>query len=177
MTLQEKIENAFAHRRIPTEVVEMEGRLQFDSDVEDAIWFKRRDWHDLTREDWHQHHWGFHFFSPEGFAYLLPSLLLLTILNPKEYPGLAVDSFLSQLDRSQGAENLETHLINRYSLFNEEEFNTIKEWLLFACESFPQLFHGAAASGPGDGFGRVFDTVDLLQKTSTSQRHVFGDME
>jgi hypothetical protein len=164
MTLQEKIEKVFAHRQLPAEVVNMEGRFQIDSDIEDGLWFKGRDWHELTREDWHRRHWGFYFLSPDAFAYYLPSLLTLTILNPRDYPGLAVDSFLSELDRSSGAENLDKPLIDRYSVLNNEEFNAIKEWLLFACESFPQVFHGCAASGPGDGYGRVFDTLDLLQK-------------
>ena len=173
MTLQQRIEKAFAHRRIPAEVVEMEGRFQIDSDVEDALWFKGRDWHVLTVEDWHRRHLGFYFLSPEAFAYYLPSLLILTILNPKDYPGLAVDSFLWQLDRSPGPENLDPPLIDRYSVLNDEEFNAIKEWLLFACESVPQAFGGAAASGPGDGFGRVFDTLELLQKEA--ERHDMGD--
>ena len=43
MSLIKKIEAAFAHRQMPAEVVNMEGRYQIDSDVDDALWFQGRD--------------------------------------------------------------------------------------------------------------------------------------
>jgi hypothetical protein len=172
MTLQEKIEKAFGHRKIPVEVVEMEGCLQVDSDVEDAQWFKGRDWRELTREDWRLRHWGLNFLSPEAFEYYLPSLLVLTIQNPKHYPDLAVHSFIAHLDRTPGKENLDPSLTDRFFGLSFEEFDAIREWLVFACENVPQVFWGAAASGPGDGFGRAFDTIDLLQKEAALQRMI-----
>jgi hypothetical protein len=172
MTLQEKIENAFRHRQIPAEVVEMESCLQIDSDVEDAQWFKGRDWREITREDWRLRHWGLNFLSPEAFAYYLPSLLVLTIHNPRDYPDLAVHSFIMRLDRTPGIENFDPPLTDRFFGLSGEEFDAIKEWLVFACENVPQVFWGAAASGPGDGFGRAFDTIDLLQKESALQRMI-----
>lgn len=170
MTLLERIEGAFAHREMPAETVQLEGRFQIDSDVEDALWFRGRDWHTLTCEDWHAHHWGVFFFLPAAFAYYLPSLLDLTIQNPKGYPDLAVDAVFQELDRSPGAENLDVRLIDRYSVLRDEEFEAVKQWLLFACENIPDAFWGAAVSGPGDGFGRVFDTIDLLQKETAARR-------
>lgn len=165
-----KIKQAFAHRAIPVEVVEMEGRFQIDSDVDDALWFQGRDWRSLTREDWDQRHWGFTFLNPKAFAYLLPSVLVLTIQDPKNAPILAVDSFVWALDRSPGAENLDPLLLERYQELTNGEFEAIKEWLLWACENVPGVFVGRASGGPGDGFGRAFDTLLLLQAEAKKYR-------
>ena len=70
MSLIKKIEAAFAHRQMPAEVVNMEGRYQIDSDVDDALWFQGRDWRSLTRDDWEKRHWGVIFLSPHAFAVL-----------------------------------------------------------------------------------------------------------
>ena len=160
------IQRAFADRNMPAEVVEMEGRYQIDSDVEDGLWFAGRDWRSLTLEDWRQRHCGFLFLSPEAFAYYLPSILILTVQNPKHCPDLAVQSFLSELDRSPGIENLDSHLANRFSSITRVEYEAIKEWLLWASECIPHVFYGTAVGGAGDGFGRAFDTIDLLQRTA-----------
>jgi hypothetical protein len=144
----------------------MEGRYQIDSDVEDGFWFAGRDWRSLTLEDWRHRYCGFVFLSPEAFAYYLPSILVLTLQNPKHYPDLALQIFLSPLDRSPGVENLDSNLTNRFSSITREEYEAIKEWLLWASECIPHEFYGAAVGGAGDGFGRAFDTIDLLQKTA-----------
>jgi hypothetical protein len=168
--LIETIERAFGHRRIPAKVIEMEGRLQIDSDVEDALWFQDRNWHALTLEDWAKRHWGFGFFSPAGFAYYLPSILTLSLRNPKQYPDLAVQSFIWRLDRSTGLENLDPPLCGNYFELTNQEFEAIKEWMLWACEKIPHVFYGAASGGPGDGFGRAFDTLLLLQAEAEKYR-------
>ena len=161
--LIELIERSFGHRLIPAKAIEMEGRLQIDSDIDDALWFQGRDWRDLTLEDWRRKHWGFNFLSPEGYVYYLQSILILTLRNPKEYPDLAVDSFLWKLDRSPGVENLDPAIYDRYLPLTNEEFEALKQWILWACENIPDVFYGAASGGPGDGFGRAFDTLTLLQ--------------
>ena len=164
-----KIEQAFAHRKTPPEVVEMEGRLQIDSDVEDGLWFQGRDWHEITKEDWENHHWGFAYLNPAAFAYFLPSILSLTTRNPQNAPDLAVCSFVWELDSSPGIENLSPRSY-RYFGFTDAEFEAVKEWLLWACENKPGVFHGRAVNGPGDGFGRAFDSLDLLHKELMKQR-------
>ena len=108
--------------------------------------------------------------SPEGFAYYLASVLTLTLKNSKEYPDLAVQSFLWQLDRSPGVENLDPHVSHRYLEFTKEEFETLKEWMLWACDNVPNVFYGVASGGPGDGFGRAFDTLLLLQAEAEKHR-------
>jgi len=165
-----KIECAFSHRRIPDEVVCMEGRFQIDSDVEDALWFQGRAWRDLTNADWEQRHWGFGFLNPMAFAYYLPSILVLAIQSPENCSFVAVDTFVWQLDHSPGVDNLDLPLLERYLEFTNEEFDSVKEWLLWACENLTGVFVGGRRGGPGDGFGRAFDTLLLLQAEAEKQR-------
>lgn len=167
--LIKKIEQAFARRKSPTEVVKMEGRLQIDSDVEDGLWFQGRDWQEITKEDWENHHWGFSYLSPAALAYFLPSILTLTTRNPKDAPDLAVCSFVWELDSSPGIENLNPRSY-RYHELTDDEFDAVKEWLLWACESKPDVFRGNAVGGPGDGFGRAFDAIDLIHKEAVKWR-------
>jgi hypothetical protein len=164
ISLREKIEKAFAHRQMPTEVVEPEEFLQFDSDVEEALWFAGRDWHEITCEDWRSHNCAVTFLSPEALAYYLPSLLTLTVENPKEYPDLAVDSLINELDRTPCVDGWDDHFRSRFLGLRPEEYDVMKAWLLFMCENFTNYSCGAAASGPGETFGRAFDTIDLLQE-------------
>ncbi len=172
MSLIKKIEAAFAHRQMPAEVVNMEGRYQIDSDVDDALWFQGRDWRGLTRDDWEKRHWGVIFLSPHAFAYYLPSLLILAIQDSQHYPDLAIQSFMMILDRSPGKANWDPPLTDRFFGWSTEEYEAMKDWLLFACENIPGMFYGAAASGPGDGFGRAFETIDSLQKETELQRMI-----
>jgi hypothetical protein len=169
MDLTANIETAFAHRQIPSEVVETEGLLQIDSDVEEALWFEGRDWRTITCDDWRKHSCAVFFFSPEAFAYYLPSLLTVTVQDPKGYPDLAVGSLIGLLDHTPAIEFLDDYLIQRFSGLNDAEFKAIKEWLLFACENLPGG-SGIAASGAGEVFGRAFDTVALLQEEAQRRR-------
>lgn len=164
-----KIERAFAHRKTPPEVVEMEGRLQIDSDVEDGLWFQGRDWREISKEDWERRYCGLSYLSAEAFAYYLPSVLILPVRDPQNSPDLAVDSFVWQLDSSPGIENL-SPFCYRYFEFTDDEFDAVKEWLLSACENKPDAFYGMARNGPGDGFGRAFDAIDLLHKEVMKHR-------
>jgi hypothetical protein len=166
MNLIAKIEGAFAHRRIPIEVVKMEGRFQIDSDVEDALWFEGRDWRSITHDDWERHHRAVIFLSDEAFAYYLPSLLILAIRDPIHLPGLAIDSFIYLLDRTPDVSQWDLDFTNRFLHFSQEEYAVLKEWLVFASEIFSLQGYGISGSGPGDRFGRAFDNVDLLLQES-----------
>jgi hypothetical protein len=167
--LIKKIEQAFAHREIPAEAVSMEGRLQIDSDVEDGLWFQGKDWRELTTKDWEQRYCGLLYLSAESFPYYLPSILILSIRNPRNSPDLAIDSFVWQLDSSPGVENL-SPFSYRYLEFTDDEFDAVKEWLLWACENKPDVFYGKAVGGAGDGFGRAFDAIDLIHKEAVECR-------
>jgi hypothetical protein len=170
MELIEKIENAFAHRRIPTEVVEMEDRLQIDSDVEEALWFAGRNWREITRDDWEKHNCAVFFLSNEAFAYYLPSLLSLTVRDPEHPPDLVVDSLIHLLDRTPDVSQWDLAFASRFLRFSKEEYAVLKEWLVFASEIPSLNGYGISGSGPGDRFGRAFDNVNLLLEESERER-------
>ena len=163
MPLAEKIERAFSSRSKPAVVRIADGVFQLDSDVEDALWFSGRDWHELTWEDWREHSSAIYFFDCEAFAYYLPSVLLLSGQNPNEWLQ-AADSLINDLDRSPDPEWWTEGLERRFLSLNRSELDVLKEWLLEICNYTPYKGVGLAAAGPGDTFGRAFDTLNLLQK-------------
>lgn len=161
-TLQEKIEAAFAGRTMPAEVIDP-SVFQFDSDVDEALWFAGRDWRELRWKDWLEHSAAPLFFSREAFAYYLPSLLLLSAQNPNDWSS-AVDSLLGELDRSPSVEGWNEHFTRRFLGLRRAELDAMKEWLLCMCDSPFYRGYGYAACGPGERFARAFETVDLIQK-------------
>ncbi len=163
MNLPEKIERTFAARPRPLQVRLADGVVQLDSDVEEALWFSGRDWHELTWQNWQEHSRAIFFFDPEAFAYYLPSVLLLSVENPSASL-TAADSVISQLDRSPDVEGWTEGFAGHFLGLNAAELDVLKEWLLQLCEYSPYQRWGIAASGPGDTFGRAYDTVDLLQR-------------
>ena len=163
MTLSENIERVFAHRAMPEAVVDMTNCFQIDSDVEEALWFTGRDWHGLTWRDWQEHSCAIYFFDSEAFAYYLPSVLLLSAKRLSEEL-MAADSLIGQLDCSPDPDGWPEGVASRFLELNPAELDVLKEWLLQICEYIPYKGVGFAASGPGDTFGRAFDTLDLLRK-------------
>jgi|SRR5215470_5922983 len=171
MTLNDKVERIFSSRPKPTQVID-DGVLKLDSDVEEALWFFGRDWRELTWQDWQAHSAAIYFFCPEAFAYYLPSVLRLSAQNPSEEL-MAADSLISQLDCSPEPEGWPEGIASRFLGLNAAELDVLKEWLLQVCEYVPYRRWGIAGSGPGDTFGRAFDTLDLLQKEVERRR--FGN--
>lgn len=170
MNLLEKIERAFAARPKPAQVRLGDEVFQLDSDVEEALWFSGRDWHEITWQDWQQHSSAIFFFDPEAFGYYLPSVLRLSAENPHENL-MAADSLIGQLDRSPDVEGWTEGFASHFLELNPAELDVLKEWLLQVCEYVPYERWGIAASGPGDTFGRAYDTVDLIQK-EIARRHL-----
>lgn len=170
MELFEKIERAFAGRQMPLNLVEPANLVHPDSDIEDALWFTGRDWHELGWQDWQQHSSAIYFFVPDAFAYYLPSVLVLSFQNPGD--GLmAADALINELDRTPDPEGWTDDFASRFLRLNRAELEVLKEWLLQLCEYAPYKGWGIAASGPGDTFGRAFDTVDLLRR-EMERRHL-----
>jgi hypothetical protein len=163
MNLAEKIEEAFDSRPKPVQVGLGDEVLQLDSDVEEAQWFAGRDWRSITWEDWEKHPVAIRFFSKEAFAYFLPSVLVLSLHDPKNALD-AARSVIRDLDRSPDPNEWDPRFKDRYLDFNVEVYELLKEWLLQVCEYIPYKGWGISASGPGDRFGRAYDTVDLLQR-------------
>jgi hypothetical protein len=163
MKIADKIGRAFAGRQMPLNLVKAANLAHPDCDVEDALWFSGRDWHELKWQDWQEHSSAIYFFVPDAFAYYLPSVMVLSIQNPLEELMVA-DSLISDLDCSPDPEGWTDTLVTRFLLLNRAELDVMREWLLQLCEYEPYRGYGLAASGAGDKFGRAFDTLDLLQK-------------
>jgi hypothetical protein len=163
MTLLDKISSTFALRPMPDATVTLSDVQQVDSDVEEALWFSGRDWRSLTLRDWEKHPCAISFFSADAFPYYLASILRLSVENPTVWLQ-AADSLIGELDRSPSLEGWDERRLNRFLVLRLEELDVLKEWLLQVCEYLPYEQWGIAASGPGDTFGRAYDTVDLLQK-------------
>lgn len=161
MNLPEKIARIFAWREMPTEVVEPEEYIQFDSDVEEALWFAGRDWHEITWRDWQEHTVAITFFSRDAFAYYLPSVLLLSVERPREQLDSA-DSLINMLDWSPGVECWNDRFRERFIGLRSEEYDVIKEWLLYMSDL--GIYHRYGTAGAGDNLGRAFDTVNLVQQ-------------
>jgi hypothetical protein len=83
---------------------------------------------------------------------------------------MAAYSLLSVLDCSPDPEGWPEGFASRFLGLNRAELDVLKEWLLQVCEYAPYRGSGLAASGPGDTFGRAFDTVDLLQREVERRR-------
>jgi hypothetical protein len=166
MTLQEKIEEAFAHRKMPEYTVDPDYVKQHpgDSDVEDALSFQEKDWREITCSHWNKHWCAFNFLSREALAYYLPSLLLLPLLQPLDHMDMAIDSLVYELDRTPPTSPEDFPTECRLAGLTHSEYEALKEWLLFMSENYPNLAIGAAKGGPGDLFGRAFDTIAVLQK-------------
>ena len=162
MTFREKVTRAFAYRVLPAEVVPPEAYLQFDSDVEDALWFSGRDWRTLSWENWRDRYVAITYFSPEAFPYYLQSILCLTAENPNDSL-LAADSIISELDRSPTTKGWGEPFLSRFTALNIEELDCLEEWLVILCESSAYRGYGISADGPGDKLGRAIDTVSLLK--------------
>ena len=75
-----------------------------------------------------------------------------------------MDSLISELDRSPDVSGWTENFASRFLELSPAELDVLKDWLLQICGYTPYRGVGLAASGPGDTFGRAFDTLDLLQK-------------
>jgi hypothetical protein len=166
MNLSERIEKAFACREVPPEILDPAAYAQFDSDVEDALWFAGRDWRSLVWEDWQEHSAGVGYFYGEVFAYYLPSLLILSLQQPEECL-LPADSLIRLLDVPPSAQYWSPILSAQLRSLCYEELGAVKEWLLAICDYVPYKRRGLAGAGPAEAFGRAFDTVDLLQRETS----------
>src|SRR6185437_2536845 len=99
----------------------------------------------------------------------LPSLLRLSAGNQTDSL-LAANSLINQLDRSPNVGSWTEDFVSQFLVLRPSELEVMKEWLLQVCEYIPYKRLGNAGSGPGDTFGRAYDTIDYLQKEIERRR-------
>ena len=88
MSLSHEIVTAFNNRKMPSVVVPTDGRTDpydFSSDERDALWFLGKDRAGLSWDDWSKHSGAIFQFTPEAFAYYLPSLLAVSSEAPDKW--------------------------------------------------------------------------------------------
>lgn len=163
MNLINQIEHAFGHRLKPSNVVD--ARNPVGSDERDALWFAGRSWQEVTWESWEDHSGALYAFTPEAFAYYLPSILSLSSLHPEKWLGPA-DTLLRVLDRSPLVEHWDSFIATRLVGLQTAEYEALKEWLL--------SLSGHKDSEAEDALGRALETVDLLLKETNRVRALIG---
>jgi hypothetical protein len=168
MGLAEVIEKAFAGREMPAKVTDSDCSIPMHPDVEDVLWFSGRNWRDISWNDWKEHADALCFFTRDALAYWLPSVLLLSIQRPGEYLASAsiLIKILGSLDWSPSPDYWRDYFRARFVGLRTEEYEAIKEWLLFISnlESYRKYIN--MKPGPGDIFERAIETVCLAQRES-----------
>lgn len=159
MSLCQQIEQAFGYRSKPNRLVEP--KIPVTPEQKDALWFDGRDWREITRKDWGNHRDALYAFTPEAFAYYLPSILCLSSQSPSQWFS-PTDTLLQILDRSPVVEYWDAFIVTRLVGLKAMEYEALKSWLMWLAEH--------QDSNSEDALGRAFDTVDLLQKETTRVR-------
>lgn len=163
MTFRDNLTRAFAHRAIPIDVVQPDAYLQFDSDVEETLWFTGRDWRSITWNDWRDRYGAIFFLSDQAFAYYVQSLLCVTVEKPTDSL-LAAEAVINALDRSPTTDGWDAYFRGRYTALTPAELDCLENWLVALCEYPAYRSYGAAQGGSGDRFGRAMDTISLIRE-------------
>jgi hypothetical protein len=157
LSFREKVENAFVIRKQATRLICECGTVT--PEQQDALWFDRRDWRDVTWAEWQAHRDAFYAFTPETFIYYLPSILLLSLHNTNRGL-LPADALLQLLDRSPTIEYWDEFLVSRLLGLQTPEYEVLIDWAIALAET------GTIESG--DSLGRAFDTIYLLRQQSNA---------
>jgi hypothetical protein len=157
MILLENIRKAFSDRHKPDSLIKPKGKL-LTYEQNEALSFDDREWYEITWEDWENNSDAFYAFTPEAFAYYLPSILSLSTKYPNRWFRPA-DDLIKILDRSPVIEYWDEFLSTRLLGLQSPEYEVLKEWLLFLSEH-------ENCYDSGNTLDRAFDTVNLLQSNT-----------
>lgn len=163
MNLCKQIEQAFAHRGKPNNVVER--RDPVTPEQEDALNFQGRDWREISWQEWERNRDAFFAFTPDAFAYYLPSILSITSQEKAKWL-TAADSFLRVLDRSPNIHHWDNFIVTRLIGLEISEFEAIKAWLLSLSGREPDFDE--------DLLTRAYETIDLLKLETEKVRNLIG---
>jgi hypothetical protein len=130
MSFSERVERAFASRKLPVDLIGRVAPGLYSSDENDALWFAQRNWHDLSKQDWINHADAIFRFTHEAFAYYLQSLLIISVENPDQWLK-AADAVVNLLENGRALDNWGYSQRSGFIGFSCEEFAVIKEWLVF----------------------------------------------
>lgn len=166
MGLAELIENAFEGREMPAKVTDSDCTTRIHPDVEGALWFSGRNWREITWDDWSGRSDALFFFTRDALAYWLPSVLLLSLERPDEELTSASNliTILGALDWAPSPDHWRDYFRARFVGFRIEEYEAMKEWLLFI--SNLETYRTYKRRSPGDIFERAIETLCLAQRES-----------
>lgn len=161
MTLVDRIESAFAHRKRPTAIAAASSPVT--SEDEDALWFVGRDWRDVTLEDWRKYSDAYFRFTPDAFRYFLPSILRESAKD-SGCSFLAADYLVNELDRSPDVNLWNASFLKRFFGLEPEEYSSLREWLLHMSASGSDFRE--------DALTRAYETVELLHRETEKVRRL-----
>jgi len=123
------LEDAFGHRLKPDRVTE---RSESDPDYADAMAFCGLDWREVGKVKWREHSWAYSSFTPDAWAFYLPSLLLTAPQLGDN--NLAFSALVSDLDRSPVREYWDEFFLPRFGSLSSLECKALQ-----ACIFQPHL--------------------------------------
>jgi len=174
MKLAEVIEKAFAGREMPAKVTDSDCTDLLDTDVVDTLWLSGRNWREITWDDWKEHNVALSFFNREALAYWLPSVLVLSLQRPDEYmssAGYLIRTFGSRC-WAPSPVHWKAYFRERFVGLRTEEYEAIKEWLLFIIKH--KTYGISRLRGPGDIFERALETVSFAQQETMASSQNLG---
>lgn len=130
-----KISLAFSNRNRPGILFSSE-ELTPD-EIEEVNGFSNLDWRAVDQELLHTNCYAFSWFSSDAFCYYLPSVMSISIAE-NACDLLVIDFIIGGLDRSPVPANWDDFFLNRWTLFTQDEYGAIEEWLnwLFSQENY-----------------------------------------
>jgi hypothetical protein len=166
MELAEVIEKAFAGREMPVKVTNLDCSTPIYVGLEDALWFSGRNWREIVWNDWKSRAEALCYFNRDAIAYWLPSVLLLSLQRPDErlISASTLIKILGSLDWAPSPDHWTDYFRTRFVGLRTEEYEAIKEWLLFM--SNLETYRTYRKPSAGDIFERAFETVCLAQQES-----------
>jgi hypothetical protein len=148
--MKHQIASAFEHRQRPAEVtsVGVNSTLR-----DDARHFEGMDWTKVTVDDWAKYSDAFYGFTPQAFAYYLPSLLVAS-LEKNAMPLIAADALIFVLDTSADPDLWNVWFSDRFRCLTSAELRTIRDW---SAVRFTLVDNDLEAE-----YSRVRDTIEML---------------
>jgi hypothetical protein len=163
MSIQSDIESAFAHRKRPTKLIELQSPTTPEQN--DAMWFKNRDWREIDWKDWEAHSDAIFAFVPEAFIYYLPSILTATLNAPNKQL-LVADFLIGTLDRSPEPYHWDKFITDRFIGLEAAEYQALKDWILD--------LSGQSTVYSEDSLTRSFETTELFARETSRLRKLMS---
>lgn len=161
MELVRQIEDAFAHRQKPRDVVPR--KYPGTDEYADAGHFEGKEWKAVDLNLIMRNQDAIYAFTPQAFLYYLPAFLTVPVLENR--PELLTNqAIVTMLDRSPNTEFWDQFFVDRFSVLTDQELSALEGWILWLTDSGSGYFSDESLS-------QSLPTIDLLRKGSWLVRH------